>query len=63
MRSTDGYSKHVHAGNGLFTLLGFMGLYAILAVLFVVLVLRIISEGPGERRAVEVTSGAPLTTV
>ena len=28
MRTADGYSTHVSAGNGLFTLLGFMGMYA-----------------------------------
>jgi len=47
MRTADGYSKQVHAGNGLFTLLGFMGLYALLAALFFFLVLRIIAQGPG----------------
>lgn len=46
MRTADGYSKYVSAGNGLFTLLGFMGLYALLSILFVVLVYREISHGP-----------------
>ena len=46
MRTTEGYSKHVHSGDGLFTLLGFMGLYAVLAVLFLFLVYREISHGP-----------------
>ena len=40
MRTTDGYSTHVHAGNSLFTLLGFMGLYTLLAILFLFLVSR-----------------------
>ena len=46
MRTTEGYSKHVHSGDGLFTLMGFMGLYALLAILFLFLVHREISHGP-----------------
>ncbi len=46
MRTTDGYSKYVHAGNGLFTLLGFMGLYTLLAMVFLFLVGRVIAAGP-----------------
>jgi cytochrome d ubiquinol oxidase subunit I len=46
MRTPEGYSKYVHAGNGLFTLLGFMGLYALLAILFLFLVNRAIEQGP-----------------
>ena len=46
MRTTEGFSSTVSAGNGLFTLLGFMGLYALLGLLFTVLVYREISLGP-----------------
>jgi cytochrome bd ubiquinol oxidase subunit I len=46
MRTSDGYSSTVSAGNGLFTLIGFMGLYALLGLLFTVLVYREISHGP-----------------
>jgi cytochrome d ubiquinol oxidase subunit I len=46
IRTSQGYSKYVSAGNGLFTLLGFMGMYALLSVLFIVLVYRIIHTGP-----------------
>ncbi len=46
MRTSEGYSSMVSAGNGLFTLLGFMGLYALLGLLFTVLVYREISHGP-----------------
>ena len=53
MRTTEGYSKYVNAGNGLFTLLGFMGLYTILAILFLFLVHRIIAQGPAEAPAHE----------
>jgi cytochrome bd ubiquinol oxidase subunit I len=53
MRTADGYSKTVSAGNGMFTLLGFMGMYTMLATLFLFLVRREIEQGPqppqGER--------------
>jgi cytochrome d ubiquinol oxidase subunit I len=60
MRTTEGYSKYVHAGNGLFTLLGFMGLYSLLAILFLVLVNHEISRGPG-REAGSLESGTPIS--
>jgi cytochrome bd ubiquinol oxidase subunit I len=63
MRTPEGYSKNVNAGNSLFTLLGFMGLYALLAILFLFLMNRAITHGPVESAAHEVTSGAPVTTV
>ena len=46
MRTSDGFSNTVSASNGLFTLLGFMGLYALLGLLFTVLIYREISCGP-----------------
>jgi len=46
MRTSAGFSHTVSAGNGLFTLLGFMGLYLLLGILFTVLVYREISHGP-----------------
>jgi cytochrome d ubiquinol oxidase subunit I len=46
MRTSAGYSHTVSAGNGLFTLLGFMGLYALLGLLFTILMYREISHGP-----------------
>jgi cytochrome bd ubiquinol oxidase subunit I len=46
MRTADGYSKVVSAGNGLFTLIGFMGLYMVLGILFLFLVHREIDCGP-----------------
>jgi cytochrome bd ubiquinol oxidase subunit I len=51
MRTSDGYSKMVSAGNGLFTLLGFMGMYTVLAVLFLFLVRREIEMGPAAQSA------------
>jgi cytochrome d ubiquinol oxidase subunit I len=47
LRTAHGASSHVSAGNALFTLLGFMGLYSALSALFLLLVLRRIAEGPG----------------
>jgi cytochrome d ubiquinol oxidase subunit I len=46
MRTEQGTSPYVSAGNGLFTLLGFMGLYSVLSVLFLFLVTREIEHGP-----------------
>jgi len=46
MRTSEGYSNTVSAGNGLFTLIGFMGLYALLGLLFTVLIYRQIASGP-----------------
>ena len=46
MRTSQGYSSTVSAGNGLFTLLGFMGLYTVLGLLFTVLIYHEISLGP-----------------
>jgi cytochrome d ubiquinol oxidase subunit I len=46
MRTPAGFSQHVSPGNVLFTLIGFMGMYTILAILFLFLVRREIEEGP-----------------
>jgi cytochrome d ubiquinol oxidase subunit I len=46
MRTVDGSSDNVSGGNALFSLLGFMGIYALLSFLFVVLVGREIARGP-----------------
>src|SRR5207253_2652538 len=51
IRTDQGYSKYVSAGNGLFTLLGFMGMYSMLSILFIVLVYRIIADGPDKSPA------------
>jgi cytochrome bd ubiquinol oxidase subunit I len=48
MRTAQGSSPQVSAGNGLFTLMGFMGLYMILGILFLFLVMREIEHGPEE---------------
>jgi cytochrome bd ubiquinol oxidase subunit I len=46
MRTSDGVSKNISAGNTLFTLLGFMGMYMLLGILFLFLVGREIARGP-----------------
>jgi len=46
LRTQHGFSSNVSAGNGLFTLLGFMGVYALLAILFLFLISRVIARGP-----------------
>jgi cytochrome d ubiquinol oxidase subunit I len=46
LRTRDGASPNVSAGNALFTLLGFMGLYSVLSALFLLLVVRKIQKGP-----------------
>ena len=47
MRTARGVSPRVAAGNAWFTLLGFMGMYTLLAILWLFLVYREIDEGPG----------------
>ena len=46
MRTTDGISQVVSSGNTLFTFLGFIGLYLLLGLLTLVLVGKLINEGP-----------------
>jgi cytochrome bd ubiquinol oxidase subunit I len=46
MRTPAGSSPHVSPGNALFTLIGFMGIYTILAILFLFLVYHEIEAGP-----------------
>ncbi|MCK6460058.1 MAG: cytochrome ubiquinol oxidase subunit I [Planctomycetes bacterium] len=46
MRTRDAASENVSEGNVLFTLIGFLGLYALLALLFAVLAGREVEKGP-----------------
>jgi cytochrome d ubiquinol oxidase subunit I len=50
-RTAEGASPLVHSGNALFTLLGFLGLYLLLGLLFVLLFVEMILHGP--------TTGSP----
>ncbi len=53
IRVPEGYSKYVSSGNALFTLMGFMGMYTMLSILFIVLIYRIIDAGPAMAAASE----------
>ena len=59
MRTAEGYSEHVSTGNVLFSLLGFMGMYALLSILFIFLMTHELAHGPvkhdqnGEGKGVE----------
>jgi cytochrome d ubiquinol oxidase subunit I len=46
MRTAQGSSAHVSAGNAMFTLIGFCGIYTVLGLLFAFLVLAQVSHGP-----------------
>ena len=46
LRTADGISPTVSSGNTLFTLLGFIGLYLLLGLLFLMLAGKIINKGP-----------------
>jgi len=47
MRTREGVSPLVSAGNAWFTLIGFLGMYTVLGMLFLFLVYREIEHGPG----------------
>lgn len=51
LKTSEGISPHVSSGNTLFTLLGFIGLYLLLGILFIVLVMKIILKGPEYKHA------------
>jgi cytochrome d ubiquinol oxidase subunit I len=61
IRTSEGYSKYVSSGNSLFTLLGFMGIYTVLSILYIVLLYRILGAGPVPSRIVRPES-APTST-
>jgi cytochrome d ubiquinol oxidase subunit I len=45
-RTSEGASPHVHAGNAIFSLVGFAGLYFVLGLLYVFLMIREVAHGP-----------------
>lgn len=53
LRTDEGSSPYVSAGNTLFTLIGFMGLYTVLSILFLFLVGREIGHGPSHGQKAE----------
>lgn len=46
LRTSAAYSTNVSAGNAMFSLLGFFGIYSVLSALFLLLVVRKIAAGP-----------------
>jgi cytochrome d ubiquinol oxidase subunit I len=46
IRTAQGSSPHVTAGNSLFTLLGFLGMYTVLSLLWIIVVYNHIRSGP-----------------
>jgi cytochrome d ubiquinol oxidase subunit I len=46
MRTAEGTSPHVSSGSSLFTLVGFMGMYTVLSMLFLFLIWREVDHGP-----------------
>ena len=46
LKTSEGISPTVSAGNTLFTLIGFIGLYLLLGLLFFILVMKIVNDGP-----------------
>jgi len=46
IRTSEGSSIHVGAGNSLFSLLGFLGMYSVLSLLWVILVYNHVQSGP-----------------
>jgi len=60
MRTANGASPRVAAGNAWFTLIGFMGMYTILAMLWLFLVYREIEHGPGPEENLPAPSPAPV---
>ncbi len=60
LRTTEGFSANVSAANGLFTLLGFMGLYGMLTLFYLFLLQREIGHGPGA--SAQVGGAAPTVS-
>lgn len=59
MRTPAGVSPQVSAGNVWFTLIGFMGMYTVLSILFLFLIFREIEQGPEPAETASVTAGGP----
>jgi cytochrome bd ubiquinol oxidase subunit I len=60
MRTAHGFSPRVGPGNAWFTLIGFMGMYTLLSILWLFLIYREIEHGPElEQRAVNEPGESP----
>jgi cytochrome d ubiquinol oxidase subunit I len=62
MRTEHGFSANVSAGNGLFSLLGFMGIYSVLSILFLLLIWKELMHGP-DAQIPEPPDGPAGTTI
>ena len=60
LRTEQGTSPLVHSGNALFTLLGFLGLYLLLGLLFLLILTEIVRQGPASG-ADDPTQGTKMT--
>jgi cytochrome d ubiquinol oxidase subunit I len=58
LRTSEGYSKHIDPATSLFTLVGFLGMYSVLSILWIVIVYTTIQKGP----VVETSPGHVLRT-
>ena len=61
IRTSAGYSTHIGAGTSLFSLLGFLGMYTVISILWILLVYHIIDKGP--ETAETLSEGSSLTDV
>jgi cytochrome d ubiquinol oxidase subunit I len=61
IRTSEGTSRHIGAGNTLFSLLGFLGLYSVLSILWIVMVYNFVQKGPETPE--EDATGQSLTAV
>jgi cytochrome d ubiquinol oxidase subunit I len=58
-KTAQGVTSNLSAGNTLFSLLGFLGLYLIVSLLYLLLILKSIEQGPAQSEKVTLaTSGA-----
>ena len=46
IRTSEGASRHVGVGTSLFTLIGFLGMYSVISILWIVLLYKAIRSGP-----------------
>jgi cytochrome d ubiquinol oxidase subunit I len=58
LRTADGTSPRVSAGDVAFSTVGYMGLYLVLGVLFLGLVGKLLAHGPADERGAEATASA-----
>jgi cytochrome d ubiquinol oxidase subunit I len=62
LRTTQGYSNNVNVANSLFTLLGYMGLYLMLGILFIFIMQREVFRGPEQTSRHSTEAEMQITT-